>query len=830
MLVSFSSTNHLHLHFSHSLSLPNLPRRPKSIESSHGFSQSRLLSPPSCANGPIRCSKFPPFDHNDALRSFAITLQECALKGSIINGKATHGRLIRSGIEPDTFLYDCLVNMYAKCGSVGCAQQVFDLMPSRDVVGWTAVVAGHVAENDSEGGVRLFVEMQREGILPNGFALAAALKACSVCLRLGFAQQLHGEAIKMQLLSDSYVGSSLVEVYVKCGEMEFAEKVFFGLPEHNSVSLNAMLNGYSQIGYDIKAIMLFHKLLESETRPNEYIFPSVIKCCASLGVGRQGKAIHGLLVKYGIELDGVLGSSLIDMYSKCDSAADAHKVFERIPEPDVVVYTAMISCFGRNGMALEAFQLFSNMRRVGIIQNQYTLVIAACTASKFGDQRLCGSIHSYIVKSGGLLETELGNAILNMYMKVDAVEEGCKVFNCMLDRDIVSWNMLLSGFHSGASCDQALRFFNQMITEKYIPNKYTFISILRSCTNFKASSYGTQVHAHIIKRGIEGDSHVGRALLDFYVNCGHFPRACLVFNRMQEKDVFDWTLVITGYAKKDQGEKAIEYYRDMQREGVSPNGSTLSSCLSASADLAALSCGLQFHSWVIKSGIGDEFVSSSLIDMYVKCGSLMDAEAVFYSSSIRDEILWNTMICGYSHHGCAVQAIEAFKSMMDEGNKPDETTFIGVLSACSHAGLVNEGLSYFNALSHVYGMNPTIEHCACMIDILGKAGKLEEAETFIRKMALTHNPSVWQAILGACRMHGNVEIAERAAEKLFELEPNRDSTYVLLGNIYADLRRWNDASRVRKLLSSRGIKKEPGCSWIEVDGRFHVFLAQDGYI
>nr|CAD1824185.1 unnamed protein product [Ananas comosus var. bracteatus] len=495
MLVSFSSTNHLHLHFSHSLSLPNLPRRPKSIESSHGFSQSRLLSPPSCANGPIRCSKFSPFDHNDALRSFAITLQECALKGSLINGKVTHGRLIRSGIEPDTFLYDCLVNMYAKCGSVDCAHQVFDLMPSRDVVGWTAVVAGHVAENDSEGGVRLFVEMQREGILPNGFALAAALKACSVCLRLGFAQQLHGEAIKMQLLSDSYVGSSLVEVYVKCGEMEFAEKVFFGLAEHNSVSLNAMLNGYSQMGYEIKAIKLFHKLLEPETRPSEYIFPSVIKCCASLGVGRQGKALHGLLVKYGIELDGVLGSSLIDMYSKCDSAEDAHKVFERIPEPDVVVYTAMISCFGRNGMALEAFQLFSNMRRVGIIQNQYTFVIAACTASKFGDRRLCGSIHAYIVKSGGLMEKVLGNAILNMYMKANAVEEGCKVFNCLLGRDIVSWNMLLSGFHSGASCDQGLRFFNQMITEKYIPNKYTYISILRSCTHFKASSYGTQVHA-----------------------------------------------------------------------------------------------------------------------------------------------------------------------------------------------------------------------------------------------------------------------------------------------------------------------------------------------
>ncbi|XP_073006627.1 pentatricopeptide repeat-containing protein At2g33680-like [Typha latifolia] len=826
---------------SRSLEIPT-HRRFKSIESSVGFHQRRFFSPRAPQNSafipllPITdanfrlfgCSRIAQYDSDDTLKNYAISLKEWTSRGSLISGKAIHARLLRTGVEPDTFLYDCLLNMYSKCGTISYARRLFDEMPDRDVVGWTAMIAGYTTENDEKEGLRLFVEMHREGIRPNGFAFAAGLKACSVCLDLDLAKQVHGEAIKMQLLSDSYVGSSLVEVYMKCGEMGLAEKVFFSLRERNSVCWNALFSGYSEMGDKRGVIMLFQKLMESETRPSKYNFPMVIKCFAELGFARHARVVHGLLVKIGLEIDSVLGSSLIDMYSKCESVEDAWKVFVTITEPDVVVCSVMISCYDRQDMILEAFELFVNMGSLGIKPNQYIFVAIASAVSKICDQRLCGSLHACILKSGFMMDREVSNAILNMYMKTGAVKDGCKFFDAILSRDLVSWNTLLSGFHNKSCCEQGLIFFNQMVTENFVPNKYTYVSILRSCTSQIASSYGAQVHARILKHNLEGDSHVGKALLDMYANCGNFTSASLIFAGLKERDVFSWTLVISGCAKADQGEQAIIYYREMQREGVSPNESTLASCLRACSNLAALSCGLQFHSWVIKSGLRNAFVSSALVDMYVKCGSIMDAEIVFYGSTLRDEVSWNTIICGYSNHGYWVKALEAFEQMVDEGKKPDETTFLGVLTACSRAGLLSEAQQYFNSLSQVYGMNPTIEHSACMIDILAKAGKLDEAESFIKQMRVKPDASVWRAILGACRMHGNVELAERAAGKLFELESHLDSTCILLSNVYAALGRWSDVSRVRKMLSSHKVKKEPGCSWIEVNGQVHVFLSQDG--
>ncbi|OVA11779.1 Pentatricopeptide repeat [Macleaya cordata] len=769
------------------------------------------------------------WDCKETLKKYSGMLQTCASKRSLSDGKAVHGQVIKCGINPDSHLWICLVNMYAKCGSIQFAQKVFDNIPEREVVSWTALIAGYVAAGNGYEGVSLFRQMRIEGILPNGFAFASALKACSLCLALNFGKQMHGEVIKVGLLWDVFVGSALVDLYAKCGEMKFAKGVFFYMPDRNVVSWNALLNGYAQIGDGKEVLTLFHKMIESDIRLSKFTLSSVLKGCGSIGNAREGQAVHSLAIKTGTELDGILSSSLLDMYSKCGLAEDARKIFVRILNPDVVAWSSMIACLDQQGKIYEVTKLFAEMGKKGMRPNQYTLASVVSATADMSDLRYGKSIHACIWKLGFDSDNSVSNALVTMYMKTGSVQDGCRVFEDMKDRDLVSWNAFLSGFHEGDACTQGPVIFNQMLMEGFKPNKYTFISTLRSCSSLSNVSFGQQIHGHIVKNSLEDDGFVGTALVDMYTKCGCLDNAHVIFTRLKERDLFTWTAIISGYAQANQGEKAVKCFRQMQREGVIPNEFTLASCLKGCSSIAALENGRQLHSRVIKSGqSGDVFVISALVDMYGKCGSIEDAEAVFESSVSRDIVSWNTIICGYSQHGHGEKALQAFQSMLDEGITPDEVTFIGVLSACSHVGLIEEGKQHFESLRKVYGLTPTIEHYACMVDILGRAGKLDEVKTFIEKMTVTPNTLIWQTVLGACRMHGNVEFGETAAEKLFELDPKMDSTYILLSNIYAAKGRWDDVAKVRTMMSTQGVKKEPGCSWLEINGQVHIFLAKDG--
>ncbi|XXG57192.1 hypothetical protein AAC387_Pa03g4412 [Persea americana] len=823
---NFSSCRHTHFR-------PRLPQNPKSMHLHRPKATSAALqiSEMDDLTHPSNPRPLPRADWNskELLRKYSGMLQTCASRGSLNDGMAVHAHIIKSGVHPDSHLWISLVNVYSKCSSTWLARRVFDEMPDRDVVSWNALMAGFVGEGNGDEGVLLFCKMWMEGIQPNGFVFATGLKACSMCLALSFGQQVHGEVIKFGLFSDIFVGSALVDLYAKCGEMELAERVFRYMPERNVVSWNALLNGYVRIGDEEEVIELFNRMVDPGMRLNKFTLSSVVNSCASLGNVRQGQAVHSLLIKVGSELDEFLRSSLVDMYSKCGLAEDAYKVFARIEDPDVVSWSAMISCFEQQGRSSQAAELFREMGRLYVKPNQFTLASLVSAATDIGDQQYGDNIHGYIMKLGFETDNAVGNALITMYMDFGNVQDGCRVFDAMEDRDSVSWNALISGFHSGSGCEEGFRIFNRMLVERFKPNKYTYISILRSCTTLHEASYGAQVHAHLIKNSLQKDSFVGTALIDMYAKCGCLNNARVAFDRLDEKDVFTWTVIITGYSQTDLGEQALECFCQMQREGVRANEFTFASCLGACSSIAASESGRQFHSLVIKAGqSGDEFVASSLADMYGKCGCIKEAEEVFYELVKRDVVAWNTMICGYSQHGLGEKALKAFECMLEEGVRPDEVTFIGVLSACSHVGLVEEGRRYFNSLSEVYGISPTIEHQACMVDILGRAGKLDEVEQFIEGMTQAPEALVWQTILGACRMHRNVEFAERAAEKLFELVPHMDSTYILLSNIYASVGRWDDVVKVRAMMSSHGVKKEPGCSWIDIDGHVHVFLPQDG--
>ncbi|XP_019427492.1 PREDICTED: putative pentatricopeptide repeat-containing protein At3g23330 [Lupinus angustifolius] len=760
------------------------------------------------------------------LKHHSSLLGDCALRESLNEGMAIHGHRIKNGVDQDTHFWISLINFYAKCGCHSYARQVLDEMPEQDVVSWTALIQGFVGQGNGTDGIALFCEMRKKGIRPNEFTVTTCLKACSMCLDMNFGKQVHAEAIKLSLLSDVFVGSALVNLYAKCGEMDLADKVFFCMPEQNEVLWNVLINGHAQVGDGKGAFRLFCHMLKSEVKFSKFTLPSVLKSCANSGDLRDGQAVHGLVFKSGCELDKFLCSSLIDMYSKCDLVGDALKLFLMITDHDVVSWSAMITCLDQQGHSQEAAKLFYSMRHTSVKPNQFTFSSVVSAATELGDLLYGQSIHACIFKHGFKLDISVSNALIRMYMKHGCVHDGARVFEALTRPDIVSWNNLLSGFHDYGSCESGPKTFYQMLVEGFRPNMYTFISVLRSCSSLLDIVFGKQVHAQIVKNNLDGNEYVRTALVDMYAKCRCMEESYKAFARLISRDVFTWTVMITGYAQTDQAENAIKFFNLMQQEGVKPNEFTVAGCLSGCSQLTVTESGLQLHSMAIKSGLlPDMYVSSALVDMYAKCGCIEDAETIFKGSVRQDAVVWNTMICGFSMHGWGDKALQTFQSMKDEGNLPDEVTFIGVLSACSHMGLIEEGKQHFNSMSNVYGMIPRDEHFACMVDILSRAGRFDEVESFVEEMKLTSNPSIWEIILGACAKHGNAKFGEKAARKLFELNHETDSTYILLSNIFASKGRWTDVKRVRAMMSSKGVKKEPGCSWVEINNKVHVFVS-----
>jgi pentatricopeptide repeat protein len=370
--------------------------------------------------------------------------------------------------------------------------------------------------------------------------------------------------------------------------------------------------------------------------------------------------------------------------------------------------------------------------------------------------------------------------------------------------------------------------FHEMQCAGKKPDAFSFGSVIQACGNLEALEEGKQVHAHIIKTEFELHVFVGSVLIAMYNKCRSIDNARQVFDKMCKQDVITWTTMIAGYNENGHGEEALKLLCQMLQAGLKANQFTYTNVLKARAGLAAMEHGKRVHACIIKSGFEEDlYVENALITLYARCGSICSAWEVFDRMIERDTISWTTMIAGYAQHGFASRSLELYEQMQRAGLKADHVTFTVVLSACSHVGLVDEGRHYFNSMNHNHGIEPKMEHYACMVDILGRAGKLDEAWEFINKMPFQPGALVWQTFLGACRIYDNIDGAKHTAEHLLELEPHDSSTYVLMSNIYAAAGRWDDVAKVRKMMKDKGVKKDPGCSWIEVRDKVHAFVVGD---
>jgi pentatricopeptide repeat protein len=711
-------------------------------------------------------------------------------------------------------------------GNVRHARHLLDKSTQEDLSQYNHLLFEYSRADRNQEALRLFVGLNHSGLPVEGSTLSCVLKVCGCLFEQNVGRQVHCQCIRSGFVEDVSVGTALVDMYMKTVNVGDGRRVFDEMGERNVVSWTSLLTGYARNGLSVQALELFFRMQVEGIKPNPYTFKTVFGALADDGMVETGIQLHASVIKNGFESTMFVCNSLISMYSKSGIVGDARAVFDSMENRDEVSWNGMVAGYLTNGCNLEALEMFYQMRLVGLKLTQviFATVIKLCANLK--ELGFTRQLHCRVLKNGYGFEHNIRTALMVAYSKCNFMDDAFQMFSMMHGfQNVVSWTAMISGYIQNGGRTQAVNLFCQMNREGVRPNHFTYSTILTAQPAISIF----QVHAQVIKTDYEKSPSVGTALLDAYIKIGYVDEAAKVFELIDEKDIVAWSAMVAGYAQRGDTEGAVKIFLQLAKEGVKPNEFTFCSVINAcAAPTAAVEQGKQFHACSIKSTLANALcISSALVTMYAKKGNIESANEVFKRQGERDLVSWNSMISGYAQHGHGKKALEVFEEMRRRDLEMDDITFIGVISACTHAGLVDEGQRYFNVMVKDHHIDPTIEHYSCMVDLYSRAGLLEKAMDIINQMPFPAGSTVWRTVLAACRVHRNLELGKHAAEKLISLQPQDSSAYVLLSNIYAATGNWQERAKVRKLMDKRNVKKEAGYSWIEVKNKTYSFLAGD---
>lgn len=755
-------------------------------------------------------------------------LQGCIDKKAHLAGKLIHAFILRNkGLFSDTFLSNRLIELYSKCGNMGYAHHVFDKMPRRDVYSWNAIlgcfckagslgdaqemflkmperntvswntlITALVRNGQEEKALGVYDAMVLEGLVPTHFTLASVFSACGALLAVEHGRKCHGLVIKIGLEENMYVGNALLCMYAKCGLIRDATQVFGDMAEPNEVTFTAMMGGLKQTDRVTEALEMFRLMCRKGVRIDSVSLSSMLGVCAK-GCGEfglydhidgipsnvNGQQIHGLTVKLGFEGDLHLNNSLLDMYAKSADMNSAEKVFANIPVVSVVSWNVMITGYGLIYQSQKAFEYLQRMQSCGFEPDEVTYInlLAAC------------------VKSGD-------------------IKSGRQMFDNISCPNVISWNAILSGYFQNEDYKEVIQLFREMQFRGVQPDRTTLAIALSSSAAMGILEAGKEIHAASHKAAFDTDIYVASGLIGMYSKSGKTEMAKHIFHNMQELDVVCWNSMIVGLSLNSQDKEAFTYFKQMRQHEMHPTQFSYATVLSCCAKVASSFQGKQVHAQITKDGyMSDVFVGSALIGMYCKCGDVDGARNFFDMMPSKSTVSWNEMIHGYAQNGRGDEAVLLYWDMIASAERRDGITFVAVLTACSHSGLVDAGIKIFNSMDQEHGVEPVLDHYTCIIDSLGRAGRFQEAEVLLDEMPYKDDPVIWEVLLSSCRVHANVSLAKRAADELIRLDPQNSAPYVLLANIYSTLGRWDEARAVRDLMSDKQVIKDPGYSWIEYE-------------
>lgn len=802
---------------------------------------------------------------------FACVLKSCAALSSSKLGRALHSALVKIGHLSCHLMSKSLLNMYAKCGDVDDCRMLFAQMGSNDPVVWNILLSGFAgSELNYVEMMRLFRVMHASHeTKPNAVTFAIILPGCAQFGNSNLGKSMHTYLVKSGLETHTLVGNALVSMYAKCRLVkDDAYAAFSSIADKDVVSWNAIIAGFSENKLMYDAFRQFRWMLKGPVRPNYATIANILPVCASLDRSSAycfGREIHCYIWRR-IELgaDVFVGNALVSFYLRVGRMEEAALLFQKMNSRDLISWNAIISGYASNNEWLKALHLFHELisaEKFGPDSVTFVCILPVCAQLKalhFGKQ-----IHSYIIRRPSLCEdTTVGNALVNFYAKCGEIEAAYWTFLVIFGKDLISWNSVLDAFAEGQYYDKFLDTLHWMLKEAIIPDSITILTIIHFCVNTLREEKVRETHCYSIRTSLllnDTEPTVGNALLDAYAKCGnmdyafkiflslsekrnlvtfnsmisgyvsrgHHCDAQLIFNKMSETDLTTWNLMIRVYAENCCLEEALGLFHKLQAQGMKPDEVTIMSLLPVCAQTASVHLLRQCHSYVTRCGYDDVHLKGALLDVYAKCGKLGSALELFKLHTHKDLVVFTAMIGAYAIHGMGNEALMVFSQMLELGVKPDHVIITAILSACSHTGLIDEGLKIFYSIEKVHRMKPTMEQYSCVVDLLARGGRIHEAYSLVNGMPTEANANVWGTLLGACRIHHEVDLGRVVADHLFEVEANNIGNYVVMSNLYAADSRWDRVVEMRKLMRTRDLKKPAGCSWIEVQRRKNFFIAGD---
>ncbi|XP_068640437.1 pentatricopeptide repeat-containing protein At1g50270 [Aristolochia californica] len=572
-------------------------------------------------------------------------------------------------------------------------------------------------------------------------------------------------------------------------------------------------------------------LVGASSRRLPTLYESVLSLLPSCKTIDHVKQIHCLLLTNGEAQDAFTLGKIVQAcaISSLEHIDHASLILDRTETPNIFMWNSMMRGFALSSRPENSLFFFSKMRLKGVNPDKHTypLLLKAFSKSKSGSP---SQIHAQTVKFGLDFDPFVENALISAYGNCGELDYAFRLFYDISERDSIGWTAIIDGCVKNGRAEEGMRLFLTMRSSGVEIDGVTIVVALSATAMLADVCFGRCVHGLYLARGmVKWDVYVGSALMDMYAKCGHCDDARKVFDEMPHRNVVCWSALIEGYVQSNRLKEALSVFQDMLSEPeVKPNQATLVSVLGACSLLGALEQGRSLHAYAVESNLElNMSLGTSLIDMYAKCGSISEAFMVFHALPGKDVYPWTAMITGLAMHGQAKRSLDLFSSMLSSGVRPNAVTFTGVLCACSHGGLVDQGRIYFDSMSRVYGIEHKLEHYGCMVDLLGRSGHLEEALTLMEGMPMEPEPGIWGALFGACMIHKDFELGERIGKHLIKLQPFRSGRYSLLANLYSKSQKWEEAACMRKLMKGKGVEKTPGCSWIEVHGAVQEFNAFD---
>ncbi|XP_073006932.1 pentatricopeptide repeat-containing protein At4g19191, mitochondrial [Typha latifolia] len=597
-------------------------------------------------------------------------------------------------------------------------------------------------------------------------------------------------------------------------------------------SWNSAIRAATDKGLHREAILIYRRMKQCGLQPDHLTFPFLLKSCARLPDASLAAVFHAHVVKSPFYPDVFVGTAMVDAYVKSRQLENARNLFEEIPNRDAAAWNCIIMGFSELGSLENVLGFFRLMRLDEMNPDSVTVVSLTRSCGYQKKLGLLRVVHCLAIQVGVTSDVSVANTLIAAYCKCEDLDGAELVFaEIPIEmRSVVSWNSMISGYAYVGRSKEVIDFFHQMVKDGLRPDVSTTVSLLSSFASSGSILEGMLVHSLAIKSGMDSDVSVLNTLISLYSKCGDVEAARDCFDKMAKRTCVSWTALISGYTQRGDIDEATNLFFAMEATGERPDAVTVVALLSACSQIGALELGRLMNRYALANGFAENIlVGNALIDMYAKCGYIGEAQRLFDSMSERTIISWTAMIMGYAMNGDFIKALDLFTQMLDAGLKPNHVTFLAVLQACVHGGLLEKGWSYFHMMSEMYGIVPRLEHYASMIDLLGRQGRLNEALDFIKSMPLEPDSGVWGALLGACISRSETDIGEYVANRLFELEPQTAVSYVGMANIYAAKERWKGVAEIRTMMKQKKARKSPGQSTVHVDGQFHAFTSEDRF-